>query len=346
MKYRYSENLPIQLQVWLATDEYTHSDDPNEISVTTLLRPVKSLLLSKRVEAERDRAINNGESSILDEVNKPDLAGVLKSRMGTAIHNSVESAWKNNYKQALAILGYTKEFIERIQLNPEPGKKLPEGSIPVFTEKRLKRKIGKYTISGELDFCFNYIINDLKTTTTYVYNLKDDFDHIMQMSIYRWIFCGHGFDIEDHAQINYIFTNWSQWEADQKPDTYPQTNPAKAEVELFSLDEVEKFIKDRILTIKAERKKSEPEMIPCKPEELWQDDSKFAYFSNPDKTDGRASKVFDNPVDAANWQREKGKGTVIERVGKIRRCNFCSGSSICTQKDSYIQAGLLEYTPC
>lgn len=344
MKFRYSQDIPLQLQVWLATDNYVQPTNPNAITATTLLKPVKSLVLSKRVEAQIHKAITEGTTSLLDPKDKPDLASKVKSCMGTAMHDSVELSWKNNYKQALTDLGYSQEFIDRVVINPESQEGLAEDAITIFTEKRLTRALGQFEISGELDFCLNSVINDLKTTSTYAYALSGDWNHRMQMSIYRWIFRGNGFEISSTAQINYIFNDWKAWEVG-KPG-YPATNPAKKEMELFSDDEVEKFITQRIQDIKDSKGKKESDLIPCTPEDLWQDQSKFAYYKDPTNTTGRASKVEAVYEDAVEYMNRKGgEGIIVERVGKVKRCNFCAGSSLCTQKDTYIQAGLLEYNP-
>lgn len=343
MKYKYSETLPLHLQVWLATDYYKHSDNPNQISATSLLKPVKSLILSKRLDEMIANAIANKDFSLLNGVKKPDLSGFLKSRMGTAMHDSVEKAWKSNYAKALKDLGHKQEFIDRIAINPENPSELPSDAILVFTEKRLNREIDGYIVTGELDFVFNRIIQDLKTTTTYAYKHAGDAQHTMQMSIYHWIFAGNGIDLESEAQINYIFTDWAEWEAKRDPQ-YPQSNPIGVCIDLNSHSEVEAFIRQKMKDVQDSLNTPEQELIPCTPEELWQAESKWAFYANPQKMDGRASKVFTDYKEAVAHKAAKGDtGVIQERVGQVKRCNFCAGAPLCTQKDTYIAAGLLEY---
>ena len=125
MRYNYSSLIPLQLQVWLATDTYKKSENPKEISVTQLLKPTKSIILTERAKNQRDTAIAEGDGSLLATLSKPNLEGFVKSRMGTSIHDSVERAWKSNYRFALRDLGYDEDYINRIVINPTAPQDLP-----------------------------------------------------------------------------------------------------------------------------------------------------------------------------------------------------------------------------
>ena len=60
----------------LATDDYDY--DPTAISATALLRPIRQTVLTKRVNPDD---------------NPIDIAGLVSSRMGSAIHAAIEKAW-------------------------------------------------------------------------------------------------------------------------------------------------------------------------------------------------------------------------------------------------------------
>ena len=75
MKYTNVSNVPLSLAVVLASDNYDYSDDPNTLSATALIIPLRQLVLSNRVDVEDAAA---------------DLIGMLQSRMGSAIHDAIE----------------------------------------------------------------------------------------------------------------------------------------------------------------------------------------------------------------------------------------------------------------
>ena len=345
MKYSYSTLIPLQIQIWLATNTYKSSKDPKTLSATAFLKSVKSLILSGRAQDQIDEAVTNGDFSALQALNKPDLLGLMKSRMGTAMHDSVERAWKTNYVNAFKDLGYSNAYIDRIVVNPEPDEELPEDAIVVYTEKRLERNISGYTVSGELDFVFNKVIQDLKTTSTYAFKYADDAKHTMQMSIYKWIFEGNGIELSDHAQINYIFNDWSKIARDRdKTGKYPPLATIGVEVILNTSEEVETFLKNKIDLIELHHDSDEEHLPECTPEEVWQRESKWAYYTDPTKITGKAYRVFDTYEEAVKLRNERGNGIIQERPGQVTFCNFCAGASLCKQKDRYIDAGLLEYS--
>ena len=69
MPARYANvgEVPLALAVFLATDNYDYNSDPNTISATTLLKPVRQIILPGRIAP--------GEAL-------PNLADMMNSRMG------------------------------------------------------------------------------------------------------------------------------------------------------------------------------------------------------------------------------------------------------------------------
>ena len=71
-RYSNQMNIPLPLDVFLATDDYDY--DPTAISATALLSPIRQTVSTKRVNPED---------------NPIDIAGLVLSRMGSAIHAAV-----------------------------------------------------------------------------------------------------------------------------------------------------------------------------------------------------------------------------------------------------------------
>ena len=129
MNYINTQGVPLSLAVFLATDNYDHNPDPYTISATSLLKPLRQLVLGARAQ--------NQDVGV-------DLLGLLNSRMGNAIHDGIERAWTGNYQDALAALRYPKDVIERVVINPTNP---TEDQIPVYLEQRSSRTVGKWTIT-------------------------------------------------------------------------------------------------------------------------------------------------------------------------------------------------------
>jgi len=307
--------ISLPLAVWLAHDTYDHSEDSNTISATGLIKPIRQIILGSRIPVE-------------DRID--DVLSQVSSSIGTAIHDSIETAWKKHYKEAMLSLGYPQKVIDAIKINPT---KLEEGDIPVYLEQRISKKIGKWTVSGKYDAVFQGVVTDYKSTKTYGFTKDTNNEsYRLQGSIYRWL--APEIITEDILSIQYIFTDWSKVQA-VIGKTYPPTPVLEKKFQLLSMEETEKYITNRLNEIESMWNKPQAELPVCSPDDLWRSESVWKYYKDPNKT-ARSTKNFDNQMDASARMAKEGKGTVIKVEGKVRRCGFCPALSICTQKDQYI----------
>ena len=154
-----NKGISLSMAVWMATDKYDHNDNPSHISATSLIKPIRQLVLANRLPPSTEPG---------------DVYDNLASAMGTAFHDAVEDSWKNHRSEALKDLGYPEAVIKKIVVNP-PLKFVKENPtcIPVYLEQRVNKKIGKFTISGKFDFVGEGIVEDIKSTSTYSF-MKDD----------------------------------------------------------------------------------------------------------------------------------------------------------------------------
>lgn len=325
-KYSNTSSLPISIAVFLATDTYDHDDAADHISATSLLKPVRQLILASRLPV--------GQAVF-------DLEDNLANRMGSAIHDSIERAWKTNYRQALRDIGYPEKVIDRIVINPDPD--LPgikDGSIlPVYLEQRTSKRIGKYRISGKFDFVGDGRLEDFKTASVYSWiHGSNDEKHALQGSIYRWL--NPKIITKDEMAIQYIFTDWSKVKA--LSDTkYPQKRHQQKLFKLKSVEETEAFIQNKLHQL--DRFWLAPEMnLPlCSDEDLWRSEPVFKYYKNPQKM-SRSTKNYDTRQDAyLRLAQEGGQGVVVEQPGQVKACLYCPAFSLCGQKDDLIAKGEL-----
>lgn len=323
MKQRYTNvsNVPLSMAVFLATDQYDYVDDPNYISTTSLIKPLRQLILASRVKQE--------DTSV-------DLVNMVPSRMGSAIHDTIERAWKTNYRGAMELLGYPKRVIDRVAINPSK-EELTDDTVPIYLEQRSFKKVGKWTIGGKFDFVGDGRVEDFKSTSTYtaINKTKDD-DYILQGSIYRWL--QPDIITRDEMAIQFIFTDWSAAKAKSDP-SYPQARIQQRVLKLKSLAETDAFIKRKLRLIEQYWDSPEEEIPYCTDEELWRSEPVFKYYKNPAKT-SRSTKNFDTKQEAYQRLAEDGHvGMVVEQPGQVTACRYCPGFGLCTQKDQLVAAG-------
>jgi len=313
-----NSNIALPVALWLIVDNYDYHTESNYISATGLMKPLRQIILAPRVE----------------EANwyVPDVADKIASALGSTIHDSIEKAWKNDYKQGLKLLGYPEDIINKVLVNPEPDA-INKDSIVIYLEQRATKNIAGYIVGGKFDMVAEGTVNDYKTTSAYswMFGTRDD-DHCLQGSIYRWL--NPEKITEDNIIIHYIFTDWQRSSALSNPD-YPDCRVKDKVIPLMSIKDTEQWILAKLEQV--DKFWNAPEsMIPeCTDEELWISKPKYKYYSNVDKTSGRCTKNFDSLLEANAHLAFKGKGIVLTEQSEPKRCGYCSVRSICTQKDKY-----------
>lgn len=332
-------NIPIGLAVWLVHDEYDYINEPNYVSVTGLMKPIKHIVLPPRVPVEQRES---------------DVEDFVARAFGHSLHDSIEKAWIKGYARSLALLGFGQSMINRVLINPTNTELTTvKDPIPVYLEQRAFRKVTidgeTFTVGGKFDMTAEGIVHDNKSTTAYtwLYGTRDD-EHKLQGSLYRWV-NHNGFHdaactdpigveriTEDFIRINYIFTDWQKMAAKTNPN-YPQKKVLHKDIPLMSLEETEAWVIAKLKEFKKCRNLPEEKLPDCTDEELWRSDPTFKYYSDPTKTTGKSTKNFDNMVEARTYMQEKGKGTILAVPGEVKRCAYCAAFPICKQKDRYFQ---------
>lgn len=323
---RYTDvgEVPLALAVFLATDNYDYNNDPDTISATTLIKPLRQTILSARVPPS-DAMVS--------------LADQVKNRMGAAIHDAIERSWLTNHVAALTSLGYPKRVIDRIVVNPTYS--VGPDAIPVYLEQRLKRKVGKWTVTGKFDFVGEGRVQDFKSTSVWTYqNQVNNNNYALQGSIYRWL--DPKLITQDEMDIHYIFTDWKGSMVKSDPN-YPPRQFKKQSFALMSEHDTGRFIAQKLALIEKYWDAPEDQIPQCTDEELWRSEPVFKYYKNPAKANepgARSTKNFDTLHDANLRFVEDGSvGAVVTKPGQAIACRFCAAFPVCPQKDQLIAAG-------
>lgn len=301
MKYTNKFNLPLHIVDWLINDDYDHNFEENTISTTTLMKPVRAYWLSRRH----------------NELLEMDASDLIASRMGSAIHDSMEKA-------------PTQDIIR---------------------EQRFKRSIDiddeTWTVTGKFDMLVDnhdgtWHLRDIKTTSvwTYVLGGKDE-DYTKQMSVYKWLLQDE-YEVSDEGYIDFVFTDWQSSKA-REDDNYPKLKilPSYA-VKLWSLEETEKWVKDRLQSFKSYREAEDNKLPYCTREELWASNDKYAVTKKGAK---RATKLCDSEEEAKAYMQTKKLltvATIEKRPAKVKRCKYCPALPFCNQGTYYLNNGRID----
>lgn len=319
------------LAVWLAHDDYDYDNRGNAVSTTSLIKPLRQLILKIREQS------NKVEFDITD---------MLKAKIGSAIHAVNEIAWteKHTILKALLIKQEDPELIKRFRVNGKfiTGKTVDD-PIDIWLEQRTEKAINDFIITGKYDLVWFGRLSDIKSTSTYTYEKKTkDQDFILQGSIYRWL--NPDKITDDFVNIEYIFTDWN--ERNLAKDGYPQSPVLQVSLPLMSLKDTENYIVSKLNALVEGLMLQDVDLPRCSEHDLWITEEVWQYFSKVGNT--RASKNFDkrnnkNPKLAAETHmgQKGGVGEVRKKPQKAKACGYCAVAHVCSQFRELLSNGLV-----
>jgi hypothetical protein len=208
-----------------------------------------------------------------------------------------------------------------------------------IVEQRLHQVLDGWHISGAIDLQIVHDdgieINDYKNVGVWsVMNPKPEWEQ--QLNIYAWLVEMVKKTPVIKLAIVAIIRDWSR--NDVKRQGYPQCNVITIPIKLWSMEEREQFIRDRIHVQSEGLFAMETnDVLPlCSPAEMWEKPTMYAV-----KKEGAArAKSVHAEKEAAEEALEKaGKGYFLEvREGGRTRCeSFCPVSEFCDQYKAYLE---------
>jgi hypothetical protein len=309
-----STNMPLPLAVWCAVDDYDHSSDEDTISVTTLMKPLRRIVLARQYK---------------DSLKIMDVDNLIATSMGTALHDSVERAWMNADKAIKAMT--------QLGINPDVAAKV---HAEIIFERRSTKKVGSMTISGKFDMVTGGRVCDIKSTSTWGWvNGSNNVEYARQMSLYKWL--NEDIITDDTGTILYIFTDWSKAKSIQDL-SYPQSRVQSKDFALATVDMVQDYVEHRVALIEKFMPETDQDKLPdCTREELWQEEDTYKYYKNPAKRD-RATKNYSTLAEAEARKAEDGHvGAIVKFEGKAKACMYCPVANLCNQRTRLAALGKL-----
>jgi hypothetical protein len=273
-----------------------YSKGNSEISVTEILSPPQLVLLRRQHQEDIEQ----------------DAADMVWSLFGSAVHNILEHGKDDNH----------------------------------IVEQRLFTTFEGWSISGAIDLQKiidgKILIADYKVTSAWAVQQEKQ-EWINQLNLYAWLVeRTQAHDIGARTseglvsglQIIGIVRDWSRREAALK-DTYPQAPIVTLDIPLWSYEDREAFVKQRLtLHNEANFAAVSGDMPECTSEEMWEKKTTYAVMKEGGK---RAKKVFEIKEDAAAFAGQQKESHYIEtREGGRTRCeSFCQAAPFCKQYQAY-----------
>lgn len=179
------------------------------------------------------------------------------------------------------------------------------------------------TISGQIDaYDFSeHVLADLKTSGAYKLVLGDKSDWEAQLNVNRWLMVRNGFHVET-LQIWNIARDWNK--SRTKDADYPEHPISVIEIDMWSLEETERYIMERIALHFGDEPKN------CTDAERWAKPAKFAVMKKGRKS---ALRLLPTKEKAESWIETQAKdqtGVYIEeRPAEFLRCeSYCPFKSM------------------
>ena len=212
-----------------------------------------------------------------------------------------------------------------------------------IVEQRLHSILDGWHISGAIDLQIVRIdgieINDYKNVGVWsVMNEKIEWEQ--QLNIYAWLVETVKKTPVTKLAIIAIIRDWNRRDAKTRQG-YPQCQVETIHVNLWSMEEREQFIRNRIhMQSEGLFAMETNDVLPlCTPAEMWEKPTTYAV-----KKEGaaRAKSVHAEKEEAEEALEKAGKGFSIEvREGDRTRCSsFCPVSEFCDQYKSYLKEKL------
>ena len=180
-------------------------------------------------------------------------------------------------------------------------------------EERVYAEVNGWKLGGQFDVLEGSTLSDYKITSVYAKDGKIEWEN--QLNVLRWILHKNGTEV-NKLQIVAIFRDWRIMESKKDPE-YPNTQVAVLNIPVWTLDEAEAYVKERV----ALHQLSDPPA--CNDEERWATPEKWALMKEGGK---RATKLYD-----IKPEEEIAKGYYLEhRPAVYKRCQeYCAVNKFC-----------------
>lgn len=188
-------------------------------------------------------------------------------------------------------------------------------------------------LTGRIDY-YNeetFELKDYKTTTTHKFIHKKFEDWKKQLMIYCWLLRKNNKHVKSCTIIG-LCKDWSKsdYERYSNVNTYYPKTPIEQwtfEPNEGDYSDIDKFIREKITSIIANKDLHENQVHPCTKEERWYSGDIYACVK---RKGGRATKLFSSKEEAEEYLINNPTLFIEERKGENRKCNgYCPVNKWC-----------------
>lgn len=198
-----------------------------------------------------------------------------------------------------------------------------------FKEVGLSAKVSNSTVTGR---CDNYDMNneilvDWKTSSVTKILFNDFEDWRKQLLVYCYLLKKQNLNVK-HCKIVALLKDHSKSKA-KLNSSYPQKPVYVYEFDVTEkdLNEIEDFIKNRVLSLEEAQTMADDDIPECTSNERWASQTKYAVMKNGRKT---AIKLFDTEKEAEQYKDILKGDYIEERKGESKKCSeYCPCAKFC-----------------
>jgi len=187
-------------------------------------------------------------------------------------------------------------------------------------------------------------LTDWKVTSVFSFLLGDKPEWEQQLNCYAWLYRKNGFEATK-LQIVAILRDFMQSRADKEPD-YPQCAVMVVDIPMWSQEEAQAYIEDRVRVHQQAQFFKDNDLIHCTKQERWERPTTFAVMRGKNK---KATRVFDLDIEAGHFIFKKDKPDqyeIIKRPGESVRCaRFCNALPWCNQGENILMKEMKDAAP-
>ena len=198
-----------------------------------------------------------------------------------------------------------------------------------FKEEAFSVKVLNSEVTGKVDSydLENETLVDWKTASVWKVQFEDFGDWYKQGLIYAWLINQNGLKVK-RCKFVALLKDHSKSKA-KFDANYPQSPVFvyQFDVTKKALEEIERFIFERVSELEQAEKVADNELPPCTKEERWATEEKWAVMKRGRKT---ALKLCTSEDEAKAYMSEKGGDFIQYRAGEDKKCdNYCNVCPFC-----------------